>query len=844
MPSKVLWRPTRGGTRGSYQAGGGDASGTPSPRPTVAGTSSSKPVGSATTPCPLGAIRVTVQWTDGKPISGAAVSIGAGDEKRTDTTGTASFGKVGPGEYTVSVRLDPKSGGFIPPPPCTLALEASSTASATIEVEPLATVPVKVKDRKTGNGIAGVSVALIGRDIPERAEGTTDAKGMASIAEVRHGRYEVRGTIGSADERRYGKPVPLPEVTIPAARPIELEAAPLGVQAVRVLRKPIGKGQQATALGGVTVRLSPEHGDPIELVTDDANGTVAFEGVQPGTYRLELDLGERTGRFKAVPAAELSIDAPTNRERVIELEAVSCQLKGITVKEILSEAGPGGRKEKAGRTFAIRTAGASGGSGGGIEVKEGGPLQVVAPRRGDLFREIPAAFSPLPFNPPSSDLRPNAAPAWLEVEIDATPHPAGTSETGQHPLVVIQNGSGDQLARAAGSLKTGRVMFWGPDVDWSTRQPEPGKPRRFLSGIGNQLAEVLNAVTRADAAPAFWDLIAQVCDESGADREIRVPVVVYPGDRYQLKVTVPPLLAWKWGVNGDYIAGEKLTTSKEAAGLVREKSQQEATAGAAGTETKAQQGRTETATAADGTQTVIEHTPFTALFQAEYENPPPIEFTRNGEPIGSGIAIDLVKGVLFAATEMTQWFGDLGNITPKWGWWVTAEVALLKVSVGGTWGWTPAEKKNEVAWVYKLQMSGTLLEVKLGIKAGLEGTVVPSLVYFRAVVYLEVSGTADCEWTWTSDRQPTRQNVASTASLEVGVDLVIGNANFCQAKSWVKVPYTFQWNLLPPAPPKGWEVQFKHGCKDGIYIVARYKLFYGKYEGTKKVMLKDPVDLD
>ncbi len=237
---------------------------------------------------------------------------------------------------------------------------------------------------------------------------------------------------------------------------------------------------------------------------------------------------------------------------------------------------------------------------------------------------------------------------------------------------------------------------------------------------------------------------------------------------------------------------------------------------------------------------------FASRFEGEYGSEPMVNFTRNGA--GSGLGGDILNGILFSATEAAKWFSDLGNLKPSWGWWVTVDISLLQVSIESEWGWTAKPKVNDVDWLYVVKLSGTLIEIKFTLKAGLEGTVVPSLVYFTAIVYLEVSGDAKADWTWTSDESPSEQMVSSTAALELGIQLVIGNANFCEAKAWVKVPYTFQWKVLPAdlkaTPPREeWDVEFKHGCKDGIYVVARYKLFYGKYGGTKKVYLKEKVDL-
>lgn len=841
MPGIVRWRPARGAVRGTYETAAETAAAAPSPRPRVAGASTSKAPGATTAPCPLGTIRVTVCRTDGKGLGGARVSIGTGEEQRADRSGRASFARTPPGEYTVSVRLDPGAGAFVPPPPCAVTLGASSTASVTIEVEPLETVRARVRDRTSGAGIPGVAVTLVGKDLPEQVEGTTGPDGVVVIPGVRHGRYEVKGAIAAADAKRYYKPPPLPDLAVPPRGMVELEAEPLGTQIVKVEHAPADQAASAAPVGGATVRLRPEHGGPLEQVTDTATGVAAFEGLRAGTYRLEIDLGDRAARFKPWTAEAIAVRAPANADRTIRLEAIHCQFQGLTVREFVSEAGPAGPKEKAGRTFAIRTAERKDGPGGAIQVAPGSFLRLVAPRRGDLFKAA-TPLTPLPFNPPGTAFKPRATPAWIELEADAVAHATGPDPDTGHPRLVVQTGAGERVVDAAGTLRPGRCVLWGPDFPWAPAEPEPGRAGRFLSGIGRRLREVLNAVTQADAAPAYWDVIATVCDPDGADREIRVPLAVFPGDQYQLKVNIPAMRTWKHGVNGDYIQGKTVSAS-EAGGLVGPKRGREETRSASGTEVKEREGDTVTTTGPDGAPEVTTRTAFANLFEADYESPPPVEFTRNGEAGQAKFVVDLLKGVAFAATEMTRWLAEMDNLTPKWGYWVTAEVALLKVSVAGTWGWRPVEKQNEVAWTYQLQIGGTLLELKLGIKAGLEGTVVPSLVYFRAVVYLEAAGSADCEWTWTSGGAASRQQVASTASLEIGVDIVVGNANFCQAKSWVKVPYTFQWELVPPAASAGWHAEFRHGCKDGIFMVARYKLFYGKYEGTRKVQLKQPVDL-
>lgn len=822
MPG-FTWRPAVGKPLGEYEkvaVAGGGASG----RPEVKGASGSRAPGSASEPCPLGTVRVTVQRADNhKAVGGAMVTLSGLEPKKVDGSGKATFEKIAPAEYSVSVALaDADINKYLPPPGCIVVLATSSTAEVTVEVEPLAIVKVMAKDEKTGKGLAGVKVALNPAAGGSALRAVSAKDGAATFTAVRGAAYTVSAEVDEALAFQYRSPLPVSGVEVKAGetKSLDLLIPPLGVQAIKVVKSPpadqSGKKAASRPFGGLPVRLKPAKGDELAAVTDSKTGIARFEAVRPGNYTVELDLGPDVGHYQAYQPITLDVKAPDNPERTIELVLLTCQLKQITVKEIIGKQGAMGLKDEPGRTFLLK----KGGGGSGIGLKDGEPLQLVAPRKGDLFKKEPASLTPLPFNPPAGAFNDGVMPTWLEVDLDGVSHvvPPGTEAT--HPALVVQTGGGNKVVDAKGVLKSGRFLIWGPDFPWNLNPPQGST--RWLKKLGYTMAELFNGITKRAVAPSYWDLYTDHCDDDGAPVQSKTTLAVFPGDRYKLKLNIPAIKGFSYGVNGDYVKGEAITKSSGTSGLIGDSTSHKET------------------TSASGTETV-----FASLFEGEYGAEPMVSFSRNGQ--SHPLVSDLVTAVLFSATEAVKWFSELGNLQPQWGFWVSADISLLKVSIEAEWGWMSKPKVNDINWLYQIKLSGTLVEVKVGIRAGVEGTVVPSLVYFRAVIYLEVGGKADAEWTWVSDKRPTEQKASTTASLELGVDLVIGNANFCQAKSWVKAPYTLQWNILAPDPDAKrdkWDVNFKHGCKDGIYFVALYKLFYGKYSGTKKIELKEPVDLD
>lgn len=845
MPG-FTWRPSAKKAAREYERVEPQGAG-PSGRPAIAGASSSRGPGSTAEPCPLGTVRVSVVRSGGgQGIGGATVTLAGLEPKRTDGAGKAAFEKIAPADYEVTVTLaDGDRDKYLVPPPCTVTLPASSTAEVTVEVEPLAGAMITAKDEK-GKGVPGVVVILSPGDGGQPIRATTGKDGVAKFAGLLGATYTVSAELAPDHALVYRAPLPVSGVEVPAGetKSLDLTVPSLGVQTIKVMAAPgpdaSGKKKGAAKpMGDLPVRLVPAKGAELAATTDAKTGIARFEAVRPGPYTVHLDLGAAAGRFQSYQPVSLEIKAPDNPERTIELELLSCRLKQITVKEILGEAGETGMDEKPGRTFLLK----KGGGGSGIEVKENEPLQLIAPRKGDLFKQAPASLAPLPFNPPVADFRSGVGPTWLEIELDGVTHVVPPATEASHPALVVQTGSGDKVVDGHGILKSGRFLIWGPDFPWNLNPPTGST--RFLKKLGYTLAELFNGITKRAIAPSYWDLYTSHCDEEGNPVQSKTTLAVFPGDRYQLKLNIPAIKGFSYGVNGDYIQGEKITKTSGTSGLIGDSTSHSESSSAEGTEVKDTTGRTTTTTGADGTQSAETETVFASLFQGEYGAEPMVNFTRNGQ--SNPLVSDLVTAVLFSATEAVKWFSELGNLQPQWGWWMSADISLLKVSIGAEWGWMPKPKANEVDWLYQVTLGGTLIEIKVGIRAGVEGTVVPSLVYFRAVIYLEVGGTADAEWKWTSDKRPTEQKVSTTASLELGVDLVVGNANFCQAKSWIKAPYTLQWNILAPDPAEkreSWDVNFRHGCKDGVSFVAKYKLFYGKYSGTKKIELKKPVPLD
>jgi len=463
-------------------------------------------------------------------------------------------------------------------------------------------------------------------------------------------------------------------------------------------------------------------------------------------------------------------------------------------------------------------------------------VELVAPRRADLFEKADVTISAEPaFDPPAGRFRDHILPTWLELDLACTPHATDPrSDELTHPHAVVVSGRGEKVLDAHGLKQPGRFVIWGPEIPLT--MGGSAKAKSWLKTLGLQVAEILGAFTLHGHGPSTWELYLDHCDEDGNPALRKTTLRVWPGDQYELSLKIPPIATFAYGVSGEHVKGGDYAAKAEASTKV------------IGVDVSEAEG-TDDETGEKGL------TPG-KVYQAVFREQEFADLTRNGKRDQSTQnVLTLVNSLLDTSKSAVDFFAGLKGLTPKFGWWFTVDLALLAITAKGTRSFQVREQRgtalNQVDHVWGISLEGTLVAFKIGIKAGLEVGGDSTKLMIRGVVYAEIGIELKVDKSWTSDTDPAKRKILSsdaTAGLEIGMDIVIGHPNVCSAKAWTKAPYTVACDLVPPdmgaTPPRpDWGADWKHGCKDGIYLELKGKLFF-KFGTHKRLRLKKPVPLE
>ncbi|MGE0442207.1 MAG: collagen binding domain-containing protein [Gemmatimonadales bacterium] len=788
-----------------------------------------------------------------------------------------------PGRYHIDVALPAASAAaFLPPPPCDIDLGASETLAVTVEVEPFAEIIATVRSAADRQPIAGCRVTAIDGAGGSAAETVTDAKGQARLPGLRRGEYSLQVEPQGDAATLVQPPAVVAGVALAAGkhRQIEIEAPPLGILPVQVRRaaRPATDRRPAEAarpLPGATVRLRPAQGEPL-VVTADGTGRARFTGIVPGRYRLEAEVGSGPPRLSPF-GTDVSVEGGQNAEQVADLDTTSCRLGAVTIHEFVAEnpaavskvAGTEGARPRRRTGFTrkpkrVFRLGPGGGApaAGEIEVAQDGIIDLVAPRFDDLFSAAPAVAATPVFDPPGSAFHSWIKPTWLEVRTDATPHPAAPEATEpDHPEIVLANGVRQRVVDAKGLAAPGQALVWGPALPLALgATPQSGG---WFTGVGRYLGQVLSAFTMERQGPATWDVWVKHCDEDGRDDVRHAVLRLWPGDEYELAVKIPRFGSAEYGVRGEYVDGKyaKQTDDLEASGFKSGEI--------------AQTAPDEEAEATDQSSQLAPG----RVFQPKFTEQELIDLTRNGHQDPAVEAVQtLVNLIANGARDGVEFFTTLSNLTPKFGWWFSVDMSFLAIELNGRRAYQVVEDGgralNRVAPAWEVAIKGKLFELTLDLRAGIEIGGTATVVMVRGVVFLGFTIGLEVNGSWKqvggANHGDRDGNFESKASLQAGIDIIIGHPNLCSLKGWTKVPYTVRATVGPPneaddnaggaaAPQAGtqdaneapadrngskdWKVHFRHGCADGIYLECKGKLFF-KFSTHKRVELKKPVPLE
>lgn len=239
---------------------------------------------------------------EGTPVAGLTVTARSASDMRvaqTDETGAYEIGALFPGEYTVAYAAP---NGYI--------LQGDAMRRVTLAAgEQLAGEDVQAMQpaRIVGTLMdgdmpyAGVDVALAADKIA-----VTDEEGTYAFEGLTTGEYTVHFDLPE-DALLLDEPEPIAitasaqqvELVTHAVRPARLEG--------RIWQDEnddgmLGAGE--SGVEGVAISLVDEQGETAQQVRSAQNGTFAFEGLMPGTYRIEMTLPEGMIFAKDAPGTD------------------------------------------------------------------------------------------------------------------------------------------------------------------------------------------------------------------------------------------------------------------------------------------------------------------------------------------------------------------------------------------------------------------------------------------------------------------------------------------------------------------------------------------------------------
>ncbi|MFG6149247.1 carboxypeptidase regulatory-like domain-containing protein [Halobacillus sp. B23F22_1] len=285
-----------------------------------------------------GRLEGRVRDTEGDPITDQQVSVRIFDEENrliitllANNQGEFSVLNLAPGNYTTAVSTQGYESTIVP-----FSIEAGLTTSITVilGVQP-ATLFVNVRDRVTGEPIAGAGVSVLLPDGRQVGDGVTDSDGVVVLTGLPPG--ELRVVAAAVNYFSENAAIIL---------------APNEVLELTITLQPISLGRiigqivdQDTTfpISNALVELINENGEIINQTATDSEGLFRFEDVPEGPYRLRISaLG-----YETLTASIQVFNGETTFVRIellqegnpclLENREVTCTIENMSCQEVNSE---------------------------------------------------------------------------------------------------------------------------------------------------------------------------------------------------------------------------------------------------------------------------------------------------------------------------------------------------------------------------------------------------------------------------------------------------------------------------------------------------------------------------
>lgn len=269
-------------------------------------------------------IVATVRNEAGEPVSGAKLTIDGVDTTWTERDGVYTSGNLPAGDYMVEVEAGNNHGST--DGEVAVKWVTGGKANFTVTRDP-GTVTINVTD-DAGQPVSGVKVELVGnqadgKKTPYNTDGTI-ADGKVVFGKVPVGTYKV--TI--EDSAAYDNAEPV-EFTVGAAekvaRDVKLRRKD-GALTVHVT------DESSRAITQPVIKLIDQNGVE-NTATGDENGMHEFNGLRPGTYKIEV---EPTNRHKGGSLSGITIapgSTASDNKEFVKVASESATVTGIVVDE-------------------------------------------------------------------------------------------------------------------------------------------------------------------------------------------------------------------------------------------------------------------------------------------------------------------------------------------------------------------------------------------------------------------------------------------------------------------------------------------------------------------------------
>ena len=223
---------------------------------------------------------------DGQPETLAGVTVtldgehAMGETMETDMSGGFAFTGLRAGTYTVTISDFPEDVSF-ETVSVEVEVEVGGVGNADFTGHFIRTSAVEGEVIIDGDGLAGVTVTLIGGPADENFTTMTDSDGMYRFEDLRPGDYTV--SISDFDTRDYNFAVASQDVSVDLG---ETATVPFTGQLLRTSAISGRVSVEGVGLSGIEVTLSG--GDTTRTETTDAGGQFNFAGLAAGSYTVSI----------------------------------------------------------------------------------------------------------------------------------------------------------------------------------------------------------------------------------------------------------------------------------------------------------------------------------------------------------------------------------------------------------------------------------------------------------------------------------------------------------------------------------------------------------------------------